>query len=73
MRLNRIAESRKPEYIRRMQAEFRQGMREGEIDLSVFPEGDRRMLRALLDSTLKFRLLLLRNKAAGTIRKTVRG
>ncbi len=68
MRLNRIAERRKPEYIRRMQAEFRQGMRDGEIDLSVFSEGDRRIVRALLDSTLKFRFLLFRIKLSSAIR-----
>ena len=71
MRLNRIAASLRPEYIRRMQAEFRQGIQAGEIDLTGFPAGDRRILQSLLDSTLKFHLLLLRNRVAMKIRKRV--
>ncbi len=69
MRFSRIAIKYREEYIRRMQAEFRQGMKDGEIDLNIFSEGDRRMVRALLDNSLKFRILIFRQILAKSFRQ----
>ena len=68
-RFDRISRSRRPAYLRRMRGEFLQGMASGEIDLSIFSPGDRRMVSALLKSPVWFRLLLFREYLARTLRK----